>query len=334
MHKTYEYVQQKGIPYRKNGKLVVAVTSEEVGRLEALMKNATINGVPDLRYISDEQGIKEVEPEATGLAAIHSPHTGIVDWGVVARSFASDVEKQGGEILLNHKVTGFVESESSVSITTTASTVTTRKVLTCCGTYADRIARQSGGAVSPQIVPVRGEYLKIPAGRLDIRGNIYPVPEPDVPFLGVHFTPILNGDIILGPSAVPALSRDGYSNRDVSFEDITAMARYAGFWRLLGKHARYAVGELARNALPSLAVQRAQRYVPRLQLGDVRRAGVERAGVRAQAVSQTGELVDDFVFERLGQSGNIVHTRNAPSPGATSSLAISEVIADYLDGER
>lgn len=334
MYKTYEYVQQRGIPFHKNGKLVVAVTPNEVGRLEALMKNATTNGVPDLRYISDEMGIKKVEPEAAGLAAIHSPHTGIVDWAVVARSFASDVQKQGGKILLNHKVTGFVESDSHVSISTTASTVTAKKVLTCCGTYADRIAEQCGGASAPQIVPVRGEYLRIPAGRLDIRGNIYPVPQPNVPFLGVHFTPLLNGDIILGPSAIPALSRDGYSNRDVSLQDLASMAGYAGFWRLLAKHARYGVGELARNAIPPLAVRRAQQYVPRLQLGDVQRAGVERAGVRAQAVSPTGELVDDFVFERLGRSGNIVHTRNAPSPGATSSLAISEVIVDYLDAER
>lgn len=334
MYETYEYVQQKGIPFRKNGKLVVAVAPEEVGRLEALFKNATTNGVPDLRYISDEQGIKEVEPEATGLAAIHSPHTGIVDWAVVARSFANDVEHLGGKILLNHLVTGFVESESTVRINTTASAVTAKKVLTCCGTYADRVAAQCGGATAPQIIPVRGEYLRIPAGRLDIRGNIYPVPQPNVPFLGVHFTPLLNGDIILGPSAVPALSRDGYSNRDVSLRDVAAMAGYSGFWRLLAKHARYGVGELARNAVPSLAVQRAQQYVPRLQLNDVKRAGVTRAGVRAQAVSRMGELVDDFVFERLGRSGNIIHTRNAPSPGATSSLAISEVIVDYLDAQR
>lgn len=331
MQKMYAYVEEKGIPYKKNGKLVVAVTTEEVDRLEALFKNATLNGVPDIRYISDEKGIQEIEPEATGLAAIHSPHTGIVDWGVVARSFAQDVREQGGDILLNHEVTGVEELDSNVLLKTTKTSISARKVLTCCGTFADRIAVQCGGAVAPQILPIRGEYLRIPAGKLDIRGNIYPVPQPGVPFLGVHFTPLLNGDIILGPSAVLALSRDGYRTWDVSLRDVRAMAGYTGFWKLLARHAKYGVGELARNAFPSLAVRRAQRYVPSLQSAYVTRAGLERAGVRAQAVSPNGDLVDDFVFERLGHSGNIVHTRNAPSPGATSSLAISEVIVDYLD---
>jgi L-2-hydroxyglutarate oxidase LhgO len=332
MHMTYAYLEEKRIPHKKNGKLIVAVTPDEVGRLQTLFKNASTNGVPDIHYIDNPKSIQEVEPEVTnGLAAIHSPHTGIVDWGAVARSFADDITRQGGDILLNHRVTSFSESGDCVVMNTDHSSISAQRVLTCCGTYADRIAAQCGGAEAPQIVPIRGEYLRIPAGTLDIRGNIYPVPAPGVPFLGVHFTPLLSGDIILGPSAVPALSRDGYRTWDASLSDLRAMAGYAGFWRLLARHATFGVGELVRNAVPALAVQRAKLYVPRLELAHVSRAGVERAGVRAQAVSPAGDLVDDFVFERLGREGRIVHTRNAPSPGATSSMAISEYIADYLE---
>lgn len=331
MRKTFEYLKAKNIPHKKNGKLVVAVTPGEVPTLRALMANAQQNGVPDLRFIDCADGIREVEPECSGLAAIHSPHTGIVDWAVVARSYAEDLLDGGGDVLLNHEVTAISESHDLVTIATANRAnpaVRARQVLTCSGAYADRVASLSGGAHHPQILPVRGEYLRIPAGTLDIRGSIYPVPAPGVPFLGVHFTPLLNGDIILGPSAVLALSRDGYRASDVSTRDVRDMVANPGFWRLLARHASYGLGEAARTAVPGLAVRRAQAYVPKLRVEHVER-GAGLAGVRAQAVSREGGLVEDFVFER-SKSGRVVNCRNLPSPAATSSLAISEMVVDYL----
>jgi L-2-hydroxyglutarate oxidase LhgO len=343
-----DYMQAHQIPHRKVGKLVIAKTYDEIPALEQLFANAVGNGVPHVRYIDGSDGIRKVEPEATGVAAIHSPETGITDWTLVAISLEKDIVGSGGVVFTGHNVVGIADCDDRITITTEASTESdklrenkqrsfeARRVVACVGAYADRIAALTGGAREPQIVPIRGEYLVIPsdnalAGR--IRGNIYPVPVEGVPFLGVHFTPTLSGDVILGPSAVLALSRDGQSGShfsDIRAADVAQLASYVGFWRLVGRHGAYGAGEALRSAWPGAAVRRAAQYVPALRATDVRRGGRARAGVRAQAVGLHGELVDDFVFERTA-GGKVVHTRNAPSPGATSALAIAEVIADYVE---
>jgi L-2-hydroxyglutarate oxidase LhgO len=344
-----DYMREKRIPHAIVGKLVVATTQTEVPALQRIFANAVTNQVPGVRYIDECEGIREIEPEARGIAAIYSPETGITDWAQVARSLQSDITQAGGMVLTGHKVVSIGDCGDRVMVTADTSTsleravqkstvvFETRQVVTCAGTYADRIAVLSGGTHAPQIVPIRGEYLVIPADNplaQRIRGNIYPVPVHGVPFLGVHFTRTLAGDVILGPNAVLALSRDGYSNSslsDIHAGDMLRLCSYVGFWRLMARHGRYGVGEAWRSAWPPSAVRRAARYVPGLLLAaDVRRGGRSLAGVRAQAVGRDGELIDDFVFERT-MGGKVVHTRNAPSPGATSALAIAEVIADYVE---
>jgi (S)-2-hydroxyglutarate dehydrogenase len=342
MRLAYEYMDARRVPYRKVGKVVVASSAGEVERLRGIFANAAANGVPGVRWVDDCDGIREIEPAAVGVAAIHSPETGITDWAAVARALQQDIEHHAaGQVLLGHKVTGMNDCGTHVAIaartlaageTTSRSVIRARQVVTCAGTHTDRISGLCGGARAPMIVPIRGEYLVLPAETdvaRTIRGNIYPVPVPGVPFLGVHFTPTLHGDVLLGPNAVLALSRDGYSHslRDVSARDVADYASYAGFWRLATRHARFGAGELVRSVFPRAAVRRAQRYVPGLRAEDVVHGGRARAGVRAQAVAADGTLVEDFVFETTA-GGKIVSARNAPSPGATSALAIAEVVAD------
>jgi L-2-hydroxyglutarate oxidase LhgO len=349
MQMAYEYMEKCGIAYRQVGKLVVATRTEEIPKLKNIFANALENGVPGVRFVDDHEGICEIEPMAAGVAAIHSPKTGITDWAAVARAFQADIDgDENGQVLLNHAVTGMKDRASHVSVISqlpgskkdsrggVETVIEARQVVTCAGTYTDRIAGLAGGVKAPMIVPIRGEYLVIPSSNplaQAIRGNIYPVPAPGVPFLGVHFTPTLTGDVILGPNAVLAFSRDGYSYgaRDFAARDVAEYARYPGFWRLAMRSGGFAAGELARSLVSSAAVARAQRYVPSLKAQDVACGGRERAGVRAQAVSLDGRLVDDFVFETTA-GGKIVNARNAPSPGATSALAIAEIIADRLDG--
>lgn len=346
-----EYLKAKNIPHSKVGKLVVAANNAEIPSLERLFENASTNGVPNIRYLRTAAEIQTIEPLATGSAAIHSPETGIVNWADVARAFQTDVVHGGGDVHLGHSVTDMSDDGKTVSVSGTVThydargraeqrgsdrfVLRARKVLTCCGTQSDRVASKCGGARSPQVIPIRGEYLVIRSDNelaKQIRGNIYPVPVAGVPFLGVHFTPTLSGDVILGPNALLSLSREGYSYRmqDISVGDTADMLTYPGFWRLLAKHFPYGCGEVWRSVNVRAAVTRAQMYVPSLGVGDVVRGGRARAGVRAQAVDADGNLVDDFVFERLA-GGKIVHARNAPSPAATSSMAIAETIADYLE---
>lgn len=329
-----DYVKKFGIPFKKVGKLVIATNPDEVTRLKKLFKNAKTNQVPKVRYIDNIDGIREIEPEATGLAAIHSPETGIVDWSQVAKSFSKDIHDAGGFVLCGHRMTDMQDNGDRVDIKTTVSyldalqkstpdpftkIIEAKQVVSCAGTHADRVAQLCGGSREPQIVPVRGEYLVLPADTLlakRIRGNIYPVPEPDVPFLGVHFTPTMSGDVIIGPNAVLAFSRNGYSNkyRDISVRDLYDMALYGGFWKAALRYGRYGMGEVLKSFYPAIAISNARRYVPALQASQVMHGGRDRCGVRAQAVGSKGDLIDDFVFERAA-GGKVVHTRNAPSPG-------------------
>lgn len=343
LQRTYAYCDQKRIPYRKVGKLIVALNDSQIPSLKQIYQNALVNNVPDIRYLNTPKQVRQIEPECAGIAAIHSPHTGIVDWALVARHFADDIRDMGGDILVNSRVCGLEYKHKHVYIQVSATSaapqapavVTAERVITCAGAQSDRVARLLGGARSPQIIPVRGEYLRVTNTEIAqrIRGNIYPVPDAGsgAAFLGVHFTPTMSGEIIVGPNAVVSFSRDGYAPFSARMVDVWQMASYGGFWRLCATHARYGLLEMYRSAFVRAAANAAREYVPGLGVEDFERRGVEKSGIRGQAVDREGRLVDDFVFES-GGGGRVLHTRNAPSPGATSSLAIAEMIVERSEG--
>lgn len=331
MRRSYAYFEERGVPYRKVGKVVVALDASEVPALDAVYAKAVANGVPGVRYLATPAELREVEPECAGVCAIHSPETGIVDWGVVAECYARDVQDMGGDILLKHRVVA-IEDMHPLRIRVEGGTdIRAERVVTCAGVQSDRVASMLGGAPQPQILPVRGEYLRVtnPDVVARIRGNIYPVPDSGAgsPFLGVHFTPTMSNELIVGPNAVLAFARDGDRYSRVNLRDVTQMLTYPGFWRLATKHFRYAAGEMYRSIYTRAAATKARRYVPALSVTDFARRSPDKNGIRAQSLAVDGSLLDDFLFEE-GADGRVLHTRNAPSPGATSSLALARVIAD------
>lgn len=320
-----DYCVERGLPYVECGKLVVAVDRSEVGRLDALEAKATANGVPGLRRL-DGAAIRDVEPYAAGLAALHSPETAITDYGVVARSLAVDIEQAGGRILRGAEVTAIRRTAGTIVVRAAGAEHRLDRVVVCAGLEADRVSRLGDGHDGPRIVPFRGEYLRVTEAKQDfVRGMVYPVPDPRYPFLGVHFTRRVNGDLEVGPNAVLALDRRGDSWRDVALADVRDMVSWPGFWRMGRQHWRTGVTELRGSLSLSGYMERATRYVPAISTADVVRW---RSGTRAQAVDRAGSLVDDF---HIGHEDGITTVRNAPSPAATSSLAIAEHIVAGLD---
>ncbi|MHB8177761.1 MAG: L-2-hydroxyglutarate oxidase [Vulcanimicrobiaceae bacterium] len=321
----WAYCEAKGIEYRRVGKLIVATGEAELPRLDALLARGIANGIEGLELI-DAAGITEREPHCRGIRAIFSPVTGIVDYGVVARSYGNDIRQAGGEILTGHQVRSIERHGSTTLLRTNAGDYEATNVITCGGLQSDRLAKMTGGNGDPKIVPFRGDYLMLkPEKRSLVRGNIYPVPDPAFPFLGVHFTPHMNGDIWLGPNAVLAFSREGYSFGTINIGDLLETLTYPGFIKLAGKFMATGMGEMYRDVVRSAYVTALQRYIPDLRVEDTLPGP---SGVRAQAMMSDGSLVDDFVFDG---SNAIVHVRNAPSPAATSSLAIGRYIAGDAD---
>ncbi|XP_023339332.1 L-2-hydroxyglutarate dehydrogenase, mitochondrial isoform X2 [Eurytemora carolleeae] len=316
------------------GKLVVATNELEEKRLMDLWERANLNQVPGIELV-DSKGIQEREPACRGTKAIWSPHTGIVDWARVARHYGTVFKSRGGKIY-----TGFQASEFSaigdtgVRIRSTeGKEVSCQYVLACTGLYADRVAELTGCNPEPKIVPFRGEYLLLsPEKSKLIRGNIYPVPDPRFPFLGVHFTPRMNGEVWLGPNAVLAMSREGYSWGQVNPRDLAEVLVYPGFYRLAQKYLGYGLDQMLGSIFIRRAVKELQKYVPQVEVEDISRGP---AGVRAQAMNSSGNLVGDFIFSRgEGTIGaRVLHCRNAPSPAATSSLAIAQMIVDKMNTE-
>src|SRR5579875_2256884 len=313
------------VPKKNVGKLIVATHEAEIPRLMDLYERGRANGVERLELLDGAQ-IREREPHCRGIKAISSPVTGIVDYRVIARSYAADVKALGGELLLSHEISGFRRRNGVTLLESPAGDVESRHTVTCAGLYSDALARMTGGAPDPKIVPFRGDYLILkPEKRYLVSGNIYPVPDPNFPFLGVHFTPRMDGEIWLGPNAVLAFAREGYRFSDVKAKELLDAVAYPGFLRLALKYWQTGAGEMFRDLSRKAYVKALQRYIPELQPEDCLRGP---SGVRAQAMRANGELVDDFVFD--GAEG-IVHVRNAPSPGATSSLAIARFIADEAE---
>jgi L-2-hydroxyglutarate oxidase LhgO len=292
--------------------------------LDALEVTAGQNAVPGLARI-DGSGITDIEPHAAGLAALHSPVTAITDFTAIAAAYGEDIVAAGGRIALSSPVTGIERRGGAIELTTPGGVHRVRQLVICAGLHADRVARGVDGEPGPRVIPFRGEYMAVNAAKRDlVRGLIYPVPDPRYPFLGVHFTRRVSGEVEVGPNAVLALRREGYRWRDVGLRDVVDIVTWPGFWRMAARHWRTGITEV-RGSLSMTAYMRlASRYVPAIGAGDVERAG---AGVRAQAVDRDGSLVDDF---RINDRDGIVSIRNAPSPAATSSLAIAEHVVDRM----
>jgi L-2-hydroxyglutarate oxidase len=319
-----EFCAAEGIAYDPCGKLVVATDGLERQRLEALAERARANEVEGLAWVEGAE-LTRIEPHVRGLAALHSPSTAIVDFVAVAGALARSIEESGGEIRTATAVRRIREGASASVELESGEALRADRVVVCAGLESDRLARASGQEKEPRIIPFRGEYWKLRPARAElVRGLIYPVPDPALPFLGVHLTRKIDGEVWLGPNAVLALALEGYRWRDVRARDVAHILGWPGTWRMMGRNWRAGARELMVSRRKRLFIREAQRFVPSLVPDDAVRA---QAGVRAQAVDRDGSLVDDF---RIGRGRGVLWVRNAPSPAATSSLAIAEELVGEL----
>ncbi len=321
----YEYAEQHGIPHERCGKLIVALSVDELPRLDELERRGVANGVPGLRRV-DAAGIREIEPHANGIAALQAPNTGISDYAEVARALQRELTAQGVTFLFDTEVRRIVEGDPC-RVEVGATVLEADQVIACAGLWADRLAERSGAGADPRIVPFRGAYLRLrstadPA----VRGMVYPVPDPTLPFLGVHVTKHIDGSILLGPTAMLVPSRDGYLVRTMRRQDILDTATWPGTWRVVRKFWRTGLSEIRMAMSKRTYVRAAARYVPTLTVADL--DGSFRSGVRAQAVGADGTLVDDFAISRTGR---VAHVRNAPSPAATSAFALAKELVDRIE---
>jgi L-2-hydroxyglutarate oxidase LhgO len=321
------YATEKGIPYEVCGKLVIALNEGELGRFEALKQRAIANEVPGLREVGPEE-IKEIEPHAVGIKALHSPGTGIIDFRKVALAYADDIRAMGAQIHTESRVTA-IEDRGDRRVLTVRSSdgverdVVATNVITCAGLQSDKVAAMTGSGGDERIVPFRGDYYTLtPDARYLCKGLIYPVPDPSFPFLGVHFTKRIDGEVWAGPNAVLAFAREGYSRSDISPRQLTSVLLYRGFQRLAFKYLKTGLAEMWRDFWKAAFLKDMQRYVPEVR-GDQIVFGP--SGVRAQSLRKDGSMVDDF---SLGESEHVIHIRNAPSPAATASLAIGRELAE------
>ena len=317
------YCAENAIAYDECGKLVVALNEEEVPRLEAIYRKAQANQVPGVALVG-AQKIKEIEPHCIGIRALHSPHTAIVSYGEIAKKIAQEIVQRGGTIELNALVYRLIEKKSHVFVELANGETYDQSfdhVITCSGLQSDRLAKQSGDMATPKIVPFFGQYYVIDeAFKTHVKGLIYPVPDPRFPFLGVHFTKRIDDQMTIGPNAFISLGRENYSGSDINLRDIAEFIAYPGFWKFAMNNIPATIREMKTVLSESVFVREAAKYVPTLANVSVTPAV---RGIRAQAMESDGSLVDDFVIRK---QGNITHIRNAPSPGATSSMAIAEYI--------
>ena len=319
-----EYCAEKNISYQECGKLVIAIDESEVEALNQIQKRSELNQVKGLVRIGIE-GIRELEPNAIGFAGLYSPHTAITDYLDVAKAYAADIVASGGSLLLGEAVTSISSKPNGVELRVGEDSLMFDRVVICAGLHSDRMAELGGDEKEPAIVPFRGEYYRLISTKNDlVKGLIYPVPDPSYPFLGVHFTRRIDGGVDVGPNAVLALAREGYLRSDLSPKDLWETLRWPGFQRLAKKHWKMGASEMIGSISKHQFLNRARNYVPELKDIDVVRG---HTGIRAQAVDRDGTLVEDFRIHRVG---NILAIRNAPSPGATSSLAIAEYICGEL----
>jgi L-2-hydroxyglutarate oxidase len=322
MNSMAAFCEEHDLPYELCGKVIVALTPEELPRLEELYERGTANGVEGLRKISQEE-IKEYEPHSAGIAGLWSPRTGIVDYKAVTRKYAEIVQERGGELRLNTQVTGIDQRPDELVVQTDQGEVHTRFLVNCAGLESDLVAKMMGSTEGLRIVPFRGEYYELtPASQHLVRGLIYPVPDPSFPFLGVHFTKKINGSVEAGPNAVLAFAREGYKKTDFDLGHVLGLIAFPGMWRLAARYWKTGLGEMYRSWNKRAFVKALQRLVPEIGMDDVKPGG---AGIRAQAMDRKGNLLGDFsILERP----NSIHVLNAPSPAATASIPIGRSIAE------
>ncbi|WP_319449215.1 MULTISPECIES: L-2-hydroxyglutarate oxidase [unclassified Mycobacterium] len=323
---TKQFCTQHGIAYEECGKLIVATDSVEADRLAGLQERAAINGITCRPVDHDELG--ELEPNVTGLRALHLPATGIVDYRLVARKLAELVEVAGGAVHTGARVTDIVEGASGVAVSTVTGLLLCDRLVVCAGLQSDRLAALAGVKTDVQIVPFRGEYFQLPSGRANfVRRLIYPVPDPELPFLGVHLSPTIDGDITVGPSAVLGLAREGYRKGSFNLRDAIQLAAFPGLWRVAGANVRTGLREIRNSVSKKSYLRECRKYAPALTADDLL---PREAGIRAQAVRRDGTLVHDFVIE---QTPRMVHVLNSPSPAATAALPIGRRIADLVTSQ-
>jgi L-2-hydroxyglutarate oxidase len=317
----YEFCRTHDIPHDRCGKIVVAVSEEELVLMENLRERGKANGLKGIKRLGPEE-IKEYEPHITGLGGLFIPDTGIVDYVKVTEKYAEIFKTNGGEIKLNAKVKKITKTSNEIQLHTGGEVVTCKNLLNCGGLYSDRIARMCGVDPGLKVVPFRGEYYELKAEKHSlIRNLVYPVPDPQFPFLGVHFTRMIHGGVEAGPNAVLALKREGYKKFNFSIRDVMEMLFYKGFRKMAYKHWRMGMGEVVRSFNKSAFTRALQRLLPEIRKEDLVPGG---AGVRAQALEADGNLADDF---RINESPHMMHVLNAPSPAATASINIGKTIA-------
>jgi L-2-hydroxyglutarate oxidase len=320
--KLYKFCNEHGIAHDQCGKLVVATSEEEISELEELEIRGKANGIKGIKRLSKEE-LSDYEPHVSGLAGLHIPETGIVDFVAITKKFAEIVRENEGEFLTNTRVIGVNRTSDGLVLETTTSEVKCENIVNCAGLQSDRLAKLCGVNPGLKIIPFRGEYYKLkPECEHLVKNLIYPVPDPEFPFLGVHFTRMIDGGVEAGPNAVLAFKREGYTKTSISLKDSAETFSYIGFWILIAKFWKMGFSEMYRSYFKSAFVRALQRLIPELQYDDIYPGG---AGVRAQALEPTGFLVDDF---RIVEAENMVHVLNAPSPAATAAISIGEKIAD------
>ncbi|GAB3449785.1 L-2-hydroxyglutarate oxidase [Streptomonospora sediminis] len=324
-----DYCAERALPYEQVGKVLVARDAADAARLDDIERRAESNGVPGVTRLGPD-GLREIEPHVSGVAGLHSPTTAITDFIAVAEALADDVRRAGGTIVLGAPVIALRQDTDTAEVLTgdprgERVRRSFDSVIICGGLHSDRLARMAGAPANPRIVPFRGHYHELAPGRQHlVRGLIYPVPDPQYPFLGVHLTRHVHGEVMAGPNAILATAREGYRMGDVLPRDLADTVAYPGFWRLARRHWAMGAREMAVSASTAVFARQARRLVPELTSADLRPAP---AGVRAQALTAKGELLDDFAVDTHGR---VACVRNAPSPAATSSLAIAEHLGEKV----
>jgi L-2-hydroxyglutarate oxidase len=322
-----KFCDDNSVPYEICGKVVVAISQEELPRLDELHRRGEANGLGGLEIIGTER-LKEIEPHATGIKGLYVPETGIIDYKKVAAAYAGKIRDAGGDIRMSQRVVGILDRPDEIVLQTSGGDYRSKYLINCCGLQSDLIAKLTGGASQDgepehRIIPFRGEYYKIaPERQFLVKNLIYPVPDPTFPFLGVHFTRMAKGGVEAGPNAVLAYAREGYRHTNINVQDLWQTVSFKGFWAMTGKYWQTGFGELYRSLSKAAFVRALQKLLPEIRESDLVPGG---AGVRAQAVSASGALIDDFVIK---QSRKAIHVLNAPSPGATASLAIGQRISE------
>ena len=323
--KIKEFCDDNEIEYVECGKTIVATSENELGRLQDLYERGQANGVPGLEMIGPER-LQEIEPRVAGVQALWSPKTGIVDYVKITNRYADIFQENGGSVLLNTMVQNIDVREGEINIDTNNGTLNTKHVINCAGLYSDKVAEMMGQDIGVHIIPFRGEYYKLSSSAEHlVKGLIYPVPDPRFPFLGVHYTRNIHGYVEAGPNAVLAFQQEGYKKTDINVGELSRTFMFPGFWKMLKNNWKTGMSELYRSYNKNKFVSDLQRLIPSIDSDSLVAGG---AGVRAQAVDKTGFLLDDF---KIVETSNSLHVINAPSPGATSSLAIGEHLSDLAE---